>query len=68
MIEKDRDLLAHVAVYNPHLAGTVLKLCNDLEDGRENGELPPAELLRDLGTYVATIGNSSDHWPMTLAT
>lgn len=34
---KDRDLLARVAVHNPHLAGTVLKLCNDLEDGARLG-------------------------------
>lgn len=53
---KDRDLLARVAQYNPHLAGTVLKLCNDLVDGKELGELPPALLLREVGEYVQAIG------------
>lgn len=56
MIEKDRELLASVAIHNPHLAGTVLRLCNDLEDAARLGELPPPELLQRLGAYLQAIG------------
>jgi len=56
VIGKDRELLALVAVHNPHLAGTILKLCNELQDGKRLGELPPPELLTALGYYVQDIG------------
>lgn len=56
MIEKDHQLLAGVAVHSPHIAGTVLRLLNDLEDARRLGELPPAELLQSLGRYVELLG------------
>lgn len=56
VIEKDRDLLARVAVDNPHLAGTVLRLCNVLEDAQRYGELPSADLLRELGEYLRDLG------------
>lgn len=53
---KDRELLARVAVHNPHLAGTVLRLVNDLEDAARLGELPPAALRRELGAYLQGLG------------
>lgn len=53
---KDRELLARVAAHNPHLAGTVLRLCNDLDDGVHLGELPPAPLLHELGVYLHELG------------
>lgn len=56
VIEKDRDLLARVAVHSPHLAGTVLRLCNDLEDAYQLSELPPGDLLEALGHYVGLLG------------
>lgn len=56
MIEKDRELLGLVAIENPHLAASVLNLCNVLEDAKQLGELPSPELMRCLGEYVAKIG------------
>lgn len=53
---KDRDLLARVAVHSPHVAGTMLRLLNDLEVAARLGELPPAPVLDALGAYVEGIG------------
>lgn len=53
---KDRELLGRVAVHCPHVAGTMLRLLNDLEDAARLGELPPAPLLGEFGTYVEGIG------------
>lgn len=52
MLDRDRDLLARVAVANPHLAGTVMRLCDELVDG----ELPPPPLLREFGEHVRDLG------------
>lgn len=53
---KDRELLGRVAVHCPHVAGTMLRLLNDLEDAARLGELPPAPLLAELGAYVEGVG------------
>lgn len=53
---KDRELLAKMAVHCPHVAGTMLRLLNDLEDAARLGELPPAPLLAEFGTYVEGLG------------
>lgn len=55
-VVKDRELLVRIAVHSPHLAGTLLKLLNDLEDAHQLGELPPAPLLREMGGYVQDLG------------
>lgn len=72
---KDRDLLARVAAYSPHIAGTMLRLLNDLEDAHRLGELPPPELLRELGQYMDRLGrflgqlSLADHEaPLTVST
>ena len=56
VFEKDHILLATVAQHSPHVAGSVLALCNALEDARDNGELPPPELLAALGQHVERLG------------
>lgn len=56
MIGKDRELLARVAVHNPRIAGTILRLLNELEDGAKLDELPPPDLLRQLGQYLSSLG------------
>lgn len=53
---KDRELMARVATYNPHLAGTLLRLCNDLQDAARQGDLPPVPLLAEFGVYVEGLG------------
>lgn len=53
---KDRELLGRVAVHCPRIAGTMLRLLNDLEDTASLGELPPATLLAEFGTYVEGLG------------
>lgn len=53
---KDRELLGRVAVHCPHVAGTMLRLLNDLEDAARLGELPPAPLLGEFGAYLEAIG------------
>lgn len=58
---KDRDLLARVAVHCPHVAGTMLRLLNDLEDAATLGELPPTPLLAEFGTYVEGLGKLITH-------
>lgn len=50
MIEKDRELLALVAADNPHVAASVLNLCNVLEDAKQLGELPSPDVLRSLAS------------------
>lgn len=55
-LTKDRDLLVRVAVHSPHIAGTMLRLLNDLESAVELEELPPAALLEELGVYVERLG------------
>lgn len=55
-LTKDRDLLACVAVHSPHIAGTLLRLLNDLEDAVRLGELPPSPVLAALGGYLGCVG------------
>jgi len=56
VIEKDRELLGRVAVSSPHIAGTVLRLWNELEDAHRLSELPPNDLLSELGRHIQGIG------------
>lgn len=56
LIDKDTELLARVAVDCPPLAGTILRLCNVLEDAKDAAELPPPDVLRELGRYIEALG------------
>jgi hypothetical protein len=58
---KDRELLARVAVYCPHVAGTMLRLLNEIEDAASLGELPPTPVLAEFGTYVEGLGKLITH-------
>lgn len=53
VFEKDHELLAKVAQHAPHVAGSVLSLCNALEDA---DELPPPELLAAFRRHVEGLG------------
>lgn len=56
MIEDHRDLLARVAVHNPHLAGAALRMCNELADAPDTGQIPPPALLIEFGEFLARLG------------
>lgn len=52
MIDLDRTFLARVAESNPHLAGAVLRIVNELT----YGDILDPTVLRQFGQHLAALG------------